>query len=619
MICDGLISGHLGLDLLRPFVDPADEVLGFTEPNLPEEVRDPARADAGLAIDDDFVGRAELVHTGRNLGHRHQDRLVQASNFPFHRLSNVEEDDRFAPIDLLLQLRDRDLELLPDLFRRTPQAAELLVIDEFLDRRTRSADRALGVLAQLELPKLHPERVEDEETADERVAPPEEKLDRLDRLDRPDDAREHTEHPALRARRDEARRGRFRVQASVAGALGRVEDARLAFEAEDRSIDVRLVQENGRIVHEVAGREVVRPIDDDVVVFQNAQRVVRRETRLVRLHVDVRVDLGDPFFRDLDLLAADVFRPVEHLTLQVRLVNHVEVDDPETADAGGAKVLGERHAESPGADDEGGRLLELQLPRHADLGQDQGPGIALDFRRHEHVFALRSQPIHQRKRTARDARDDRNRVAFLQGGRILLEVADVLLVDVDVHEVSQSTVVRVQMTPKLVEAVHEVAEGLFDAFGFDVHRIVVRRVLTKGRRNDDPDRSHGRTCSMTVLYLRFVPRVLRIRIRRAFIDRGYGTAFNSRQSLPAGMSRWRRRTARRSHPSDVRRRHSRLRTTTSSPHGIDRTRRERRRSEEHTSELQSRTLISYAVFCLKKKNNKIYLKSIYFALFNNTT
>src|SRR5213594_1680055 len=29
------------------------------------------------------------------------------------------------------------------------------------------------------------------------------------------------------------------------------------------------------------------------------------------------------------------------------------------------------------------------------------------------------------------------------------------------------------------------------------------------------------------------------------------------------------------------------------------------RSEEHTSELQSRTLISYAVFCLKKKNNQL--------------
>src|SRR5213075_3535690 len=30
-----------------------------------------------------------------------------------------------------------------------------------------------------------------------------------------------------------------------------------------------------------------------------------------------------------------------------------------------------------------------------------------------------------------------------------------------------------------------------------------------------------------------------------------------------------------------------------------------RRSEEHTSELQSRLVISYAVFCLKKKTNKI--------------
>src|SRR6187431_3515465 len=36
------------------------------------------------------------------------------------------------------------------------------------------------------------------------------------------------------------------------------------------------------------------------------------------------------------------------------------------------------------------------------------------------------------------------------------------------------------------------------------------------------------------------------------------------------------------------------------------------RSEEHTSELQSRTVISYAVFCLKKKtktNNKISVLS----------
>src|SRR3546814_1645841 len=37
-------------------------------------------------------------------------------------------------------------------------------------------------------------------------------------------------------------------------------------------------------------------------------------------------------------------------------------------------------------------------------------------------------------------------------------------------------------------------------------------------------------------------------------------------------------------------------------HGLDRG---VHRSEEHTSELQSPMLISYAVFCLKKKNNNI--------------
>src|SRR3546814_7828387 len=35
-----------------------------------------------------------------------------------------------------------------------------------------------------------------------------------------------------------------------------------------------------------------------------------------------------------------------------------------------------------------------------------------------------------------------------------------------------------------------------------------------------------------------------------------------------------------------------------------------RRSEEHTSELQSLMRISYAVFCLKKKNNKVQTTQI---------
>src|SRR3546814_3631976 len=43
------------------------------------------------------------------------------------------------------------------------------------------------------------------------------------------------------------------------------------------------------------------------------------------------------------------------------------------------------------------------------------------------------------------------------------------------------------------------------------------------------------------------------------------------------------------------------------------------RSEEHTSELQSLMRISYAVFCLKKKNHHTYLHSILILPYTDTT
>ena len=42
------------------------------------------------------------------------------------------------------------------------------------------------------------------------------------------------------------------------------------------------------------------------------------------------------------------------------------------------------------------------------------------------------------------------------------------------------------------------------------------------------------------------------------------------------------------------------------------------RSEEHTSELQSRETISYAVFCLKKKNKKYTISCKYFNIHIST-
>src|SRR4051794_18786027 len=81
--------------------------------------------------------------------------------------------------------------------------AELLVVDE-LDRAAVdavAAGRALRIAAQLELSEPRLDRVVDHEAASERLAQPEDQLDRLGRLKDAHDAGEHAEHTGLGTRR----------------------------------------------------------------------------------------------------------------------------------------------------------------------------------------------------------------------------------------------------------------------------------------------------------------------------------------------------------------------------------------------------------------------------------
>ena len=68
---------------------------------------------------------------------------------------------------------------------RRRHAAELLVVDQRRDGRVRAAHRAVRILAQLQLAELHPQRVEQQEPADQRLADAEDQLERLGRLDQP--------------------------------------------------------------------------------------------------------------------------------------------------------------------------------------------------------------------------------------------------------------------------------------------------------------------------------------------------------------------------------------------------------------------------------------------------
>ena len=70
---------------------------------------------------------------------------------------------------------------------------------------------------------------------------------------------------------------------------------------------------------------------------------------------------------------------MDDLALQVGLVDLVELDDAERADAGRGQVEQRRAAEAAGADHEHLGVLQPLLPGHPDVGDDQVPAVAADL------------------------------------------------------------------------------------------------------------------------------------------------------------------------------------------------------------------------------------------------
>ena len=70
---------------------------------------------------------------------------------------------------------------------------------------------------------------------------------------------------------------------------------------------------------------------------------------------------------------------VDDLALQVRLVDDVEVDDADRADAGRGQVQQRRRTEPAGADHQHPRVFQPLLPVDAQVGNDQVPAVAGDL------------------------------------------------------------------------------------------------------------------------------------------------------------------------------------------------------------------------------------------------
>jgi hypothetical protein len=116
----------------------------------------------------------------------------------------------------------------------------------------RPADRAIGILAQLEFAELHAQRVDQQQASDQRLAFAENQLDHFGGLHHADQPGQNAQHSALGAGRNQSRRRRLGIQAAIARAIFGGEDAGLAFEAENRSVNIRLAGEHAGVVHQIA-------------------------------------------------------------------------------------------------------------------------------------------------------------------------------------------------------------------------------------------------------------------------------------------------------------------------------------------------------------------------------
>src|SRR2546430_5890465 len=267
---------------------------------------------------------------------------------------------------------------LGGLHRRS--AAPRLVVDQRIDCGVFAAKRAGLVLTQLELAETHVLAFEEKVAPDHRPPDVQQVLDRFEGTHAADYPGQHADHAGLGAALHAAGRRRLREQAAVAaGALGGIEKCEAPFETEDAPVHQRLGQEVRGVVRQVASREVIGPVHDDVVGGKDAQGGLRVEVLVDRDDLDVGIEVAERLGRRLDLGPADVVVTVQELALKVGGVDGVEVDDSDLADAGRRQVHGRGRAKPAGAQEEHARVEQLALPRATYFGQDQVPRVAGDL------------------------------------------------------------------------------------------------------------------------------------------------------------------------------------------------------------------------------------------------
>src|SRR5947208_5054275 len=128
---------------------------------------------------------------------------LQIADLIFMRLAYIENEQIVSAIEAGLEFARSNFRHLHGRTRSffPAHTAELVIVDQLVDRAVRPAHRTIRILAELELAELHPKSVKEQQTPHEIVSAAKNQLDRLHRLDGANDSGQNAKHSAFCAGR----------------------------------------------------------------------------------------------------------------------------------------------------------------------------------------------------------------------------------------------------------------------------------------------------------------------------------------------------------------------------------------------------------------------------------
>ena len=153
----------------------------------------------------------------------------------------------------------------------------------------------------------------------------------------------------------------------------------LPLKAEDASMRKRLSGHDTSIIYEELHREIIRPIDYEIILFNDVKGIVGTQELLVCVYFHIRIDQLYLFAGRIHFGPVCIGSKVDNLTLQVTDIYHIPIHDTDCSHSGCCQIESNRSTKSSCPDNQDFTLLDFFLSFHAHILQQNVPAITFQF------------------------------------------------------------------------------------------------------------------------------------------------------------------------------------------------------------------------------------------------